>query len=261
MINPPSSSYIGRDVSSRGSNPPQPSDDSSLTSRSGEQRSLPKPRPLQLDKQLSSLAKDDPIAYASFIEGVTFVAWDVAWLSRTQGGAVGEKSWEEVCDIGGNMHQLLHLPPPARPPPSKEWSSRDYSQKPPSHPLKTVSVANGQEPAKGASSPNHFSHGIAYSFLAAAAGAEHIRTWRLQSPIRIIEKVKAMLLAERTGAEWEILEGKEWEVEDDEFEAKGNLNLVSGTRIEDTGILVKPETEEGERRGKSTSGWTKLKNR
>lgn len=79
----------------------------------------------------------------------------------------------------------------------------------------TSAVSNVPEDSKAAPSAmlGHFSHGTAHSFLAAAAGTEYMRGWRLQSPLKVVEKVKAMLLSERTGAEWEILEGNEWEEE------------------------------------------------
>ena len=67
-----------------------------------------------------------------------------------------------------------------------------------------------------------------------------MRDWRLQAPLKVIEKVKAMLLSERTGAEWELLEGNEWE---DEAEAEMNkvAKTVAKPAIEETGILVKGE--------------------
>ena len=75
-----------------------------------------------------------------------------------------------------------------------------------------------------------------------------MRDWRLQSPVKIIEKVKTMLLAERTGAEWEILEGNEWEKEEGQAEALvhhvGNLGKIP--RIEETGVLVPGQVEVGE---------------
>lgn len=79
----------------------------------------------------------------------------------------------------------------------------------------TSAVPNVPEDSKAPPSATlgHFSHGTAHSFLAAAAGTEYMRGWRLQSPLKVVEKVKAMLLSERTGAEWEILEGNEWEEE------------------------------------------------
>ena len=128
-----------------------------------------------------------------------------------------------------------------------------------------------------------------------------MRDWRLQSPVKVIEKVKAMLLAERTGAEWEMLEGNEWEEEDAQADApihgEGNegrvpkieetgvlvparpevgVSYVGGAsrlpRIEETGILVPgqgdemglgddAEGEDAGERGKGRSGWMKLKSR
>ena len=126
-----------------------------------------------------------------------------------------------------------------------------------------------------------------------------MRDWRLQSPVKVIEKVKAMLLAERTGAEWELLEGNEWEEEDAQADAsEGNAGRVpkieeTGVlvparpevvgasyvgnasrlpRIEETGVLVPgqgdkmgsggdAEGEESGERGKGKSGWMKLKSR
>lgn len=105
----------------------------------------------------------------------------------------------------------------------------------------------------------HFSHGTAHSFLAAADGMEYMRGWRLQSPVRVIEKVKAMLLSERTGAEWEILEGNEWEEE----AGPGTQGEVGkdwdGKAKEGEGVDVGTGEEEG--KGKGTSGWMKLKSR
>ena len=74
-----------------------------------------------------------------------------------------------------------------------------------------------------------------------------MRDWRLQSPVKVIEKVKVMLLAERTGAEWEILEGNEWEEEERQAEVPvqhvGNLGAIS--KIEETGVLVPGQPEAG----------------
>ena len=75
-----------------------------------------------------------------------------------------------------------------------------------------------------------------------------MRDWRLQSPVKVIEKVKAMLLAERTGAEWEILEGNEWEEEEGQAEAPVHHagNGARKTKIEETGVLVPAQAETGE---------------
>lgn len=73
-----------------------------------------------------------------------------------------------------------------------------------------------------------------------------MRDWRLQAPVKVIEKVKAMLLAERTGAEWEILEGNEWEEEEGQAEAPvDHVGNVGNPKIEETGVLVPPQAEVG----------------
>lgn len=75
-----------------------------------------------------------------------------------------------------------------------------------------------------------------------------MRDWRLHFPVKVIDKVKAMLLAERTGAEWEILEGNEWEEEEGQAEAPvhqaGNAGRIP--KIEETGVLVPAQAEVGE---------------
>lgn len=210
----PISSYISRDVPFPGSTPSQSSNNSPSASRMADQRSLPRPRPLHLDRKLSALAKEDPVAYALFVEGITFLAWDIAWVCKTQGLNIGANSWEEVCAMGKNLWQLLVAPPPRH-----EGSGPTLIPGPSSRPavsrVPTAAVSNVPEDSKAAPSAmlGHFSHGTAHSFLAAAAGTEYMRGWRLQSPLKVVEKVKAMLLSERTGAEWEILEGNEWEEE------------------------------------------------
>ena len=74
-----------------------------------------------------------------------------------------------------------------------------------------------------------------------------MREWRLQSPVKVIEKVKAMLLAERTGAEWEILEGNEWEEEEGQGDAplQQLANVGRIPKIEETGVLVPAHADAG----------------
>ena len=117
-----------------------------------------------------------------------------------------------------------------------------------------ISNASNRSPevddAKDAPTLGHFSHGTAYGFLESASGAEYMRDWRLHSPVKVIEKVKAMLLAERTGAEWEILEGNEWEEDEGQAEAPvhhvGKVgNMGKTPQIEETGVLVPQEAEAG----------------
>ena len=107
-----------------------------------------------------------------------------------------------------------------------------------------------------------------------------MRSWRLASAVKAVERIKAMLLAERTGAEWEILEGEEWagaieEVEEGEV-LEGRPEAEEGMLgLGRTGVLVKPTgmgkseregegvvsgMESGKEREK-TNGWMKVKSR
>lgn len=239
----PSSSYTSREVPFPGSTPHHSSHNSPSASRHSDNRPPPRPRPLHLDKKLSALAKDDQVAYASFVEGITFLAWDIAWLCKTQGMNVGGSSWEEVCAMGKNLWHLLLAPPPRSPIP-KEIPSKSSPQTPTSsRPPTAPTRAPPTDKPKDAPTLGHFSHGTAYGFLASASGSDYMRDWRLQSPVKVIEKVKAMLLAERTGAEWEILEGNEWEEEERQAEVPvhhgGDVGGIP--RIEETGVLVPPQ--------------------
>jgi len=268
----PSSSYTSRNLSFPGTTPSHSSHSSPWASRHTDHKILPRPRPLHLDKNLSVLAKDDQIAYDSVVEATTFLAWDIAWLCKTQGLDVGGASWEEVCPMGKNLWQLLFTPP-QRSPISREASSKLSLQKPPlSHTPPSKSQPGTIEDMKGPPPLGHFSHGTTYGFLASAVGNEYMNGWRLQNPIKVIEKVKAMLLAERTGAEWELLEGNEWEDEEAEAQASGAQQGGQAFGVGQTGVLVRNteglEGVEGEGTGekedereKGQNGWMKVKSR
>lgn len=99
----------------------------------------------------------------------------------------------------------------------------------------------------------HYSHGTAHSFLGASEGTEFMRTWKLPTPTRVVDKLKASLLGEMASAEWELLDEKEWH---DGTMESNQPPLLQGPDIND-GI----EDTSGGRRPKGTSGWTKLNSR
>ncbi|SLM34076.1 UV radiation resistance protein/autophagy-related protein 14 [Lasallia pustulata] len=281
----PGSSYLSRDVPFPGSTPSPSSNNSPSASRAGDVRPLPRPRPLYLEKKLPVLAKEDVVAYSHFVEGVTLLAWDIAWVCKTQGLNVGASSWEEVCAMGKNLWQLLIAPPPKLPLPritSSDVPTKSSATKNPPT-LPTASNEVKPNPMLG-----HYSHGTAHSFLASAEGAELMRGWRLQSPVKLIERVKAALLSERTGAEWEMLEENEWEEEepvaptkdpdpkpvDEEAVLVRGKRKEDGSRYDDTRSFIAAITvagsdtmatslgaDEGGDKTKGASGWTKLKSR
>lgn len=249
-----------REVSYPGSTSSQSSNNSPSASRTLDQRTSIRPRPLHLNRKLSVLAKEDSVAYGLFVEGVTLLAWDIAWVCQTQGLPIGTTSWDDVCEMGKNLWQLLVADPvvpliQANPAPvSGLVPARDSpSRSAPPRPLPPRRFPASEGRTSMAVQLGHFSHGTAHSFLAAADGSEYMRGWRLQSLAHVIDKVKAMLLSERTGAEWEILEGKEWE-EEPVPGAPGRDGDGAGEEGPAEG-----GGEEGKARG--TSGWTKLKSR
>lgn len=167
---------------------------------------------------------------------------------------MGDSSWEEVCAMGKNLWQLLVAP--ALPAASQSPQRMPISESPSKQPQTRNPMARHESPPKETEpwpvTLGHFSHGTAHSFLAAAGGTDHMRDWRLQSPVKVIEKVKAMLLSERTGAEWEILEGNEWE------EEAGIGHTENGEGRQEEGTV---DGVEGESKGKGASGWMKVKSR
>ena len=107
-----------------------------------------------------------------------------------------------------------------------------------------------------------------------------MRIWKLRDSSKVIDKIKNMLLSERTGAEWELLEGNEWEEESlptiqvsnaTATEANEEPVLLKATGrsrgYDDTRSMISAMTaidgidNSEEDKLKGTSGWTKLKSR
>ncbi|KAJ6109748.1 UV radiation resistance protein/autophagy-related protein 14 [Penicillium sp. IBT 16267x] len=233
---------------------PQPSS-SPAVSRSADTRPQPRPRPLFIDKPLPRLAKEDPATYAFFLEGAALLAWDVAWLCRTQGINLTSDSCEEVCNIGSGLWQLLVAPPAQTSTLMRAFAGRDTQTK--VKPTKDSPQTTIQR-MKSFPMLGHYSHGTVHSFLGASEGSEFMRTWKLPTPTKIVDKLKSNLLGEMASAEWELLEEQEWE--------DGTLELQQPSTPECiTTRLPRPsetnETTHQSSRPKGTSGWTKLNSR
>lgn len=253
---------------------------SPTSSASNTARPAPRSRPLYIDKPPLALAAEDPIAYAQFIEAITLLAWDIAWLCKTQGLDVSARSWEDVCAMGKNMW-LLFVAPPTKAStsrittPSTDINTEATSASPMSPPKVLVgkAIEKAQPQERPAPPLGHFSHGTNHSFLNAAEGGENMRNWKLASPMRVIEKVKAALASERMGAEWEVLEEGEWE--DASAANTGEVAVGKNLLSAQTGGSISPKLGEllpvvGERRSseppdeakeKGRSGWMKVKSR
>ncbi|KAJ5504707.1 hypothetical protein N7463_007581 [Penicillium fimorum] len=232
----------------------------------------PHPRPLFIDKPLARLAKEDPATYALFLEGATLLAWNVAWLCRTQGINLSSDSWEEVCDIGKSLWQLLVAPPAHPSTLMRAFAGRDTQTQ-----MKSTKDSPKTTIQRTTSFPmlGHYSHGTAHSFLGASEGVEFMRIWKLPTPTKIVDKLKSNLQGEMASAEWELLEEKEWDdavMDSPEPSVPQTPKvIVSGSqssRVEtDTDSkATSSKTRSGRTQGdasrtKGTKGWTKVGNR
>ena len=264
----PSASYLPREPLSA-SYPDHFSPSPTASRAADTHASLPRPRPLWVEKSLPKLAKEDPGAYALFVEGTTLLAWNVSWLCRSQGLHLGSDSWEEVCDIGKNLWQLLVAPPGQSSTLVRALTGREIQTK-----LKSLKDSPRTTIQRTKSFPvlGHYSHGTAHSFLGASEGVEFIRNWRLPTPTKVVDRLKSTLLGEMASAEWELVEEKEWDdisqeptqtvprapADDSQLirESRSNLgdatSMVSGIDASSTRMSA---------RSKGNSGWTKLRNR
>jgi Vacuolar sorting 38 and autophagy-related subunit 14 len=282
----PANSYQGREIPFPGTTPAPSSTNSPVSSRHADLRPLPRPRPLfiepeNLKDKIPNVAKRDPSAFAFFLEGISLLAWDVAWLCRSQGMYAGTESWEDVCNMGRNLYHLL-IAPPQSPTLLRVISNSDARQ-PRTRAPDVKSSAQNRAVRLG-----HFSHDSAHSL--SENDADFLRGWKVAKYTMIVDPLKRALIGEMSNAEWELLEHDEWE---DGGGQLGNQEAVyiksrnsaelgrssfddnrsvmtAGTdkKSDDTGDqkdASKEVANVGEAAGiarvRGTSGWTKLKNR
>ncbi|KAI9700510.1 MAG: hypothetical protein M1820_006809 [Bogoriella megaspora] len=227
----PQSSYTGREIKFPGLGSLQSSANTPDGSRTFDQRPLPKPRTLCVDREMSKLAKEDPAAYAMFVEGASLLAWDIAWLCRSQ-GFLTINTWEDVCPFGRNLWQLFVSS--VRPPDNKMIPEQGASTLP--------DLTLG-----------HLSHGTSHSFLGAADAEMHMRAWALRSPVKTLDRVKTHLQADLSRLEWEVLDEREWD-EAAQREDEEAVLVGQGRKAEDDG-------KERDEKGRSVAGWMKLRSR
>ena len=185
-------------------------------------QNLPRPRPLWLEKPLAQLVKEDPKSYGLYIEGVTMLAYNVAWLCKSQ-GVDGINGFDDICTIGKNLYQLLltqhRKSQPQRP--TLDRHSTGTSSR-----VTAISTTQQQQLLLNTTRLGVFSHNSAENNLAAAEGAEIMKNWHLSSSVRLADKLRGHLLAEISGAEWTLVDEEEWNEErEDEMPV-----LVGGSR-------------------------------
>lgn len=196
------SSYIYDDVPFPGSPQIQ-----IISADEGEPQYTPRARPLYLDRPLPTLAKEDPKAYLLFLEGVSLLAYNIAWACCSQGVSVGDKdSFEDICNIGQNLWRLLI---------GEQLHRRSVE---PTFPLPLVQASSGTgspkndgngEMTKSKSLLGRWSHGTMFAFLGGAEGSEFIRGFKILVPTKLVDKLRKRLSSEAPLLEWETIEGDE----------------------------------------------------
>jgi len=264
-------SYKHTNVPFPGGTPGHSSNTSPTVSRHADNLNQPRPRPLWITKPLPILGVEDQVAHSLFLEGVTLLAYNIAWLCKSQGIPVGENSsFEDVCNIGRNMYNLL-LGPFPRPSPSSRVPSSQIT------PTKNGDLSKNDEDKRNMQSHimGRYSHGTAHSFLGSAEGTEFIRSWKIPSPIKMADRLKSQLMSEVANSEWEVLDQDAWAIDDE----MGDDGVVVGARKEgskNTAAMLGMQSFMSMRtvidavemvgdgtadRKPGTSGWTKLKPR
>jgi hypothetical protein len=208
---------------------------------------------LFVDKPLPLLAKEDPPTYALFLEGVTLLAYDIAWVCSTQGVSIGDRnSYDDVCNMGQNLwrlmigDQLIRKSVEPTFPNAAVLPTRSTSDD------KIGGAGSAGAGAAGVAKTQigRWSHGTTHSFLGGAEGSEFIRNFKLLAPIKLADRLKKKLSSEAPMLEWENIDGDE---------ARAGENNDHGTiGIEEPGFANSRTTAAA---AGGLNGWTKLKHR
>ncbi|KAI0545799.1 hypothetical protein F4679DRAFT_559846 [Xylaria curta] len=269
-----SSSYQHGEVAFPGSSPIPPDP------RDRQFANIPFPRPLFIDKPLTTLTKEDPATYNAFLEAVCLLGYDIVWLCRTQGVPVGDNNnnFDAFAGIGRNMYNLLINSSLQRNP---QQIADDIG--------KQIAVSDGSEPTElGKAAPRMglYSHGSGHAFLGSATGNDLTRNFKLPNPIKLMDKLKSKLNHENTIPEWEVLEDDAWAPDDADdgvlvggarpkpkigergarfgFDSYMSVNTVKSAGSGDhppTIISTASNGKDREKGEKGSNGWTKVKPR
>ncbi|OAP63450.1 hypothetical protein AYL99_02677 [Fonsecaea erecta] len=266
-INTPLTSYLGQRITFPGSGSSLSAPSSPSASRM-DLSSSPKPRPLYIgsddyNESVAQFAKKEPLAFNYFIEGVSLLAWDVAWLSRTQGFVAGTDTWEDICDMGRILFQMTLAPAQssALPRVITQRNAHNRHRRSQSTSSPVIDDKESAFPARLGS----YSHNSAHTFLgsAAAAGDNPSRHWRVSRYSMISDPLKKHLITEMNNAEWELLDQQEWNDGGEKMDEAVFIKTrpMDGKEYDDARSIMAPGGEEDGARAKGKSGWTKLKNR
>jgi hypothetical protein len=193
-------SYRHGEITPSGASTPTPSQPSTT----GAPYS-PRPRPLYIHKTLPQLLKDDPAAYSLFLEGVSLLAYDIAWLCSSQGILISDKApFEDICQMGKNLYSLL-----------VEHPVSAKNAHPPAAALGGAATNIGdQDEATTRNWVGRYSHGTTFYFLGGSDGSELVRAFKLPNPTKLADKLRKKLIGDAPVPDWEVLDDDAWKEED-----------------------------------------------
>ncbi|KAL3958746.1 hypothetical protein ACCO45_006908 [Purpureocillium lilacinum] len=194
---------------------------SSAQIRDPESHHVPRPRPLYVDKPLPQLSKEDPAMYSFFLEGVTLLAYDIAWLCSCQGVSIGDKgSFEDMCHMGRNLYNFV-------------LASQLQGYVQPAKPANNGSHGEDNNSVESRSNwIGRYSHGTTYYYLGGVEGTDFIRTFKLPSPMKLADKLKKSCSATRLvpiGKCWTTMPGSPT-MSPMPMQASGHCQVPSPTR-------------------------------
>ncbi len=294
-ILPVSASYTGYEIPFPGTSAANSKAASPSESRETSARErMPRPRPLFVKLLLPHLSRDDPSAYNLFIEGACLLAYDIAWVCKTQGINIspdptsGLKSpasanssnapsiprpatFEDISNIGRNLYSLM------------------IGSQPRGVPTQAgTPTVSSEDSGRAAASLGQYSHGSMHTSLSSKEGTDLMKTFKLLNPIKLADQLKTHLMAEVIHAEWEMIDKHKSEalkgikgpsvVENDAVDTPSNgpsqqskptnfMPTSAGTEtvllggsfasLDDVSVVGSPDSQ----RKPGKNGWTRVKQR
>ncbi|KAJ4345793.1 uncharacterized protein N0V89_011928 [Didymosphaeria variabile] len=253
-ITSPEESWEGKKAPFPGLTPSHSSSNSPEASRTLDGAPMPRAMVLYLDRSLPHLREEDKAAYATFIEAVAHLGYNVAWLCRSQGMKDEIATWEGACDMGKNLHRLLKQRVTWNPQRPENPLDKDIPQS------KSSSNASKKTPV----GLGEVSCSTSHSFALDGENVDRLGDWKV-TPWKLNDQLKSFLYAEEQTKDWDNLDPKEWA--DMENAIKDDPVMVGKRHREGDGksivenLSTIAEAEAGDERKRGVNGWTRVKSR
>lgn len=267
----PAQSYFGQNIPFPGSGSALASAPGSPTTSRSEGASMPRPRPLFIgsddhNESVAQFAKKDPVAFSFFLEGIALLAYNIAWFSRSQGFIQGTDSWEDICDMGRILYEMLVAPPQSAAV-MRVMSQRDLRDR---RSRNSSSSAGPDSVNNSTGRLGAGSHTSMHDFYTRSALSNATRNWRFNNYKMLADPLKKHLLNEMNNAEWEVLNQDEWDDGGEKMDEAVFIKTraLDGATYDDARSIMTTKMagmeiggDDNRDKGKGKSGWTKVKSR